>query len=134
MISIYSDKFCCDGDERLYNLVVGKWNDVRQKGKRLRDNGHVHDYKIEKNGALVQATVDGDNGRYLVQLYRMTFPMKKTLLWQCDCPWGRWAFKRQHTFIGRMCSHALAVMYETYGNDFKRNIQDKALVSADGIT
>lgn len=29
-----------------------------------------------------------------------------------NCGWGEWAFKRQHTYVGRMCSHAYATMLE----------------------
>ena len=35
------------------------------------------------------------------------------MTWSCTCPWGWWAWRRQHQYVGRTCSHALAVFYES---------------------
>lgn len=56
--------------------------------------------------------VRGDHDTYQVELYRQdpwTFAISQ---WACSCPWGDWAFKRQVTYVGRFCSHALASLYE----------------------
>lgn len=134
-MNVYSSRFCCEEDHKLYNITLGGWTDVRTKAKRLRDQGKIHDFNVDKDGALVTARVDGDNGTYDVKLYRTTYPMRKVLLWDCSCPWGKWAFKRQHTLIGRVCSHALAVQYQTYSGDYSKiqGEQSEPFASAEGL-
>lgn len=121
---------CCTDCLVISHVVLGKWRDVQQKAKRLRSEGKVKDVKA--TAFRTSASVDGDNGTYSVALYRLVPGSKKITTWDCTCPWGVWAFKRQHKYKGRTCSHALAVMYELYSSDYK-SLDDEGFATEDGI-
>jgi hypothetical protein len=90
------------------------WADVRKKAKRLLDDGNVQVRK--NNGRECVAVVLGDNGNYNTQVDRKNAHAQTVSYWNCGCPWGAWAYRRQRTFVGRMCSHALATYYAMQSN------------------
>ncbi len=96
-------------------LVLGKWGEVRSKAKRLRDDGAIQNFSYAQD--MITAKVKGDNGTYDVELYRQYPGSYAVTMYSCSCPWGEWAFKRQHTYVGRTCSHALAVLFEAQAED-----------------
>lgn len=106
------------------DLREAAWADVRNKAKRLRRDGHieVHDITPER----IYATVKGDNGTYDVMVKKGGefggFGRGQTVTdYSCSCQWGRWAFRRQYKFVGRMCSHALAAYHEMQSRYLKDN-------------
>ena len=68
---------------------------------------------------LTTAHVQGDNGIYQVELWRTDPNSHKIITWSCSCPWGHWAFRRQYQYVGRSCSHSLAVFYEARSRDYQ---------------
>lgn len=96
--------------ETKVSIKDAHWIDVRNKAKRLRNTGKVQLYILSKT--LINGHVIGDHGEYGVYLYRQSSSSLKISFWGCDCPWGQWAWKRQHTYIGRFCSHAYALLME----------------------
>ena len=89
------------------------WRDVQRKAKRLRTEGRVH---IKQNTPeIISATVQGDHGFYDCMIIRgnvFDLGNQSVTAWRCGCPWGRWAFKRRLTYVGRFCSHAYAAYQE----------------------
>lgn len=86
------------------------WSDVRNKAVALRKLGAVTILRLDPD--VVTAQVIGEHGLYNVALYRQDPNSHSLSSWECDCPWGEWAFKREHQYVGRMCSHAYAVLME----------------------
>ena len=102
------------------------WTDVRQKAMRLRREGKVHVFSADSNA--IYANVEGDNGQYEVMILTgNVYPNggfnggKKAIAnWKCGCKWGDWAFKRQRTFVGRLCSHGYATYLEMQAQHLNR--------------
>lgn len=94
------------------------WKDVRDKASRLRSTGSVFDLSYGED--IITAKVRGDSGTYDVELYRQNPTDKTVTFWSCSCPWGKWAFKRQETYVGRFCSHVLATYWEVQSQDVLR--------------
>jgi len=90
------------------------WTDVRRKAKRLLDDGSVQVRK--NNGREITAVVIGDHGNYNTQVDRKNAHGQTVSYWNCTCPWGAWAYRRQRTFVGRMCAHGLATYYAMQAN------------------
>lgn len=123
-----------DGDDTLHhrfadytNLLdtdeqfrTAAWSDVRKKAKRLRSEGKVQVNDISHN--RIYATVQGDHGTYDVMLAKSgALPTTQSVAdWTCSCDWGRWAFKRTMTYIGRLCSHAYAA-YQTMQSQYLKD-------------
>ena len=87
------------------------WKDVRAKAMRLKREGHVHVKDLAPT--RIMASVEGDHGTYDVQIIKAgsfggTGGAQSIANWHCACEWGRWAFRRKFTFVGRLCSHAYA--------------------------
>lgn len=93
-------------------LRTAAWADVRKKAVRLRRTGMV-DMEAANPSAIV-AMVTGDHGIYETIVIRGSVFTGSSAIteWSCSCPWGDWAFERQHTFVGRLCSHAYASLLE----------------------
>lgn len=94
------------------HVRTAAWADVRKKAIRLRRGGQV---QLEAaNPSAIVATVTGDHGIYDVAVLRGNILTGSSAIteWSCSCPWGDWAFERQHTFVGRLCSHAYAAYLE----------------------
>lgn len=94
------------------------WADVRQKALRLRHEGKVSVNEISPNA--IYATVEGDHNTYDVMLAK-SGSSQGIDDWACGCEWGRWAFKRQMTYVGRLCSHAYAAYQELQSQYLKDN-------------
>lgn len=96
------------------------WSDVRRKAMRLRREGKI---TIHDHGAgRIYATVEGDNGVYDTMIvkggsYGGLGGGQSVTDWTCSCEWGRWAFKRQMTYVGRLCSHGYATYLEMQSRD-----------------
>lgn len=103
-----------DSDEMIREAA---WMDVRKKAKRLWDDGSV-EIKTGDNREIF-ARVTGDTDRYDVEVHRKNAFGKGVTWWDCACEWGKWAYKRERTFVGRMCSHALAAYYAMQSNKAK---------------
>ena len=93
------------------------WADVRKKAVRLRKEGAVHVSYYEPK--QIQAMVTGDNGTYDTAVSRKNAFGNGVTYYDCSCPWGQWAFKRQYTYVGRFCSHGLAAYHEMQSLDNK---------------
>lgn len=98
--------------------VEAAWSDVQQKAARIRQNGGVRilsapDAKTG-NQNFVVADVNGDTNVYRTQL--MLVPGSASVaLWECGCAWAAYSWGRSgrwKKYEGRMCAHALAVLYE----------------------
>lgn len=95
--------------------VEAAWKDVVRKARRLRSSGAVN--ILQYDPVITSAQVQGDHGTYNVVIYRQLPGSKTVTMYDCDCGWGSWAFRRQVTFVGRMCSHALATYYQMQSMD-----------------
>ncbi len=88
------------------------WSDVRKKAKRIRQDG----------GVRVLSSLDGDmtaqvKGDHHVYQTRITSVPGRLAVgsWECGCPWAAYSWGRTgpwKKYEGRMCSHALAAVYE----------------------
>lgn len=110
------------------------WRDVASKAKRLRTEGKVKIHDIGHN--RIYATVEGDHGVYDVMLAKSgALGNSQTVAdWVCGCEWGRWAFKRTMTYVGRLCSHAYAAyqaMQSQYLKDNPEHFTKKNAASVD---
>ena len=99
------------------------WSDVRQKAQRLRREGRVH--VNDMGEGRIYATVEGDHGTYDTMIAKGGsmggFGGGQSITnWACSCDWGKWAFKRQMTYVGRLCSHGYAT-YLTMQSDYTKN-------------
>lgn len=94
------------------SLKESAWKDVRAKGVRLRNAGNVEPIGVTPES--IYAYVMGDNGVYETIVVRGAAMTGNHSIseWDCTCEWGKWAFKRQHTYVGRLCSHAYAAYLE----------------------
>ena len=96
------------------SVRTAAWKDVRAKAMRLKTSGAVHVKDIAPN--RIMASVDGDHGTYDVLILKDgSFGglgggtgSHAISNWHCGCEWGRWAFRRKFTYVGRLCSHAYA--------------------------
>lgn len=92
------------------SVRTAAWKDVRQKAMRLKTSGAVHVKDIAPN--RIMASVDGDHGTYDVLIYKASSNQftgsNQISNWHCACEWGKWAYRRKFTFVGRLCSHAYA--------------------------
>lgn len=88
------------------------WKDVRRKAVRLRNSGNVTPQEVTPRA--IYARVVGDHGTYDTIVVRggATIGAGGITEWSCDCEWGKHAFLRKHTYIGRLCSHAYAAYME----------------------
>lgn len=100
-------------------LFEAAWSDVRQKAQRLRHEGKVAVNELGSNA--IYATVEGDNGIYDVMLSKTGGQSVGD--WACSCEWGRWAFKRKFSYVGRLCSHAYAAYLHMQSDYMKNNPQ-----------
>ena len=85
------------------------WKDVRQKAMRLKREGKVKVKAILANA--IYTKVAGDNGNYECMIIKGGSYGKGAQTidqWDCTCPWGKWAFKRKISYVGRLCSHGYA--------------------------
>jgi hypothetical protein len=92
------------------SVRTAAWKDVRQKAMRLKTSGAVHVKDIAPS--RIMASVDGDHGTYDVTILKGAsiggLTANSISNWHCSCEWGRWAFRRKFTFVGRLCSHGYA--------------------------
>ncbi len=93
------------------------WEQVRAKANRLYREGHVEVEYVDPREIV--AKVKGDNGTYEVEVHRKNAFGKGITWFGCSCEWGKWAYQRQRTFIGRLCSHALSAYYAMQSADTK---------------
>lgn len=94
-------------------MRTAAWKDVRSKALRLRREGKVH--VKTANPEAIYASVEGDTGTYDTIIIRgNVFDLggQSVTQWSCDCGWGKWAFKRKISYVGRFCSHAYATYLE----------------------
>lgn len=104
------------------------WIDVQKKAVRLRTSGNIDVQDLTPRA--IHARVVGDHGTYDTVVVRggATVGSGSISEWACDCEWGRWAFVRKHTYVGRLCSHAYAAYMELQAKtrvDFNRELDKK---------
>ena len=95
-------------------IRTAAWKDVRKKAMRLKREGHVTVKDIAPT--RIMASVVGDHGTYDVLILKgASFgglnegnPGHSIANWHCGCEWGKWAFRRKFSYVGRLCSHAYA--------------------------
>lgn len=133
-----------DGDESLERFAAytdlidadpqmreAAWADVRAKAQRLRHEGAIDVADAGPN--RMYATVQGDNGVYDVMIYKAgNFGGNQSVLdWACSCDWGRWAFKRKFSYVGRLCSHAYATYLHMQSDHVKKHPIGKSAASVE---
>lgn len=99
-------------------LREAAWTDVRQKAQRLRREGRVH--VLHRGPGNIYANVEGDNGTYTTMIAK-TGNTQSIDKWACSCDWGRWAFQRKISYVGRLCSHGYASYLELQSDEHKGN-------------
>lgn len=99
-------------------IRTAAWRDVRSKALRLRREGKVHVKDISP--VQIYASVDGDSDTYETMIVKGAGAKGQSIAdWHCSCPWGRWAFKRQMSYVGRLCSHGYASFLEMESQHMK---------------
>ena len=93
------------------------WSDVREKAQRLRREGRVKVEHLTPNN--IYAKVDGDHGEYTVMIQKTGG--QSIDQWACSCDWGKWAYKRKISYVGRLCSHGYASYLEMQSANAKKN-------------
>ena len=83
--------------------VTSAWSDVQEKAKQLRAQMALN--VTRDDGDYIEATIRGSSGSYetYVQRHGSGSGNYAVTGWGCTCGWGQWAWKRQHTYVGRMC-------------------------------
>lgn len=106
-------------------MSTSSWEDVREKAKRLRAEMAIN--VTRDDGDYIEADVQGESGTYqtYIQRHGQTSGNYTVTGWGCTCGWGQWAWKRQHTYVGRMCSHALALYLEMQSLEYKKNVSQR---------
>lgn len=99
-------------------LREAAWTDVRRKAQRLRREGRVH--VLHRGPGNIYTSVDGDNGVYTTMVHK-TGNTQSIDKWACSCDWGKWAFQRKVSYVGRLCSHGYASYLELQSDDHKGN-------------
>lgn len=100
-------------------IRTAAWKDVRTKALRLRREGRVHVKDLGPN--RIYANVEGDSDTYETMILKGAGNDQSISDWHCSCPWGRWAFKRQMSYVGRLCSHGYASYLEMESQQMKAN-------------
>jgi hypothetical protein len=95
------------------------WRDVRSKAMRLRQEGAVHVQDIGPD--RIYAMVDGDNGQYETMIAKTGGLDQSISNWSCTCDWGKHAFTREATYVGRLCSHGYAAYLEMQSQHIRQN-------------
>lgn len=105
--------------ESLLELVktakkTAAWADVAAKAKKLKDSGKV---RLVRNGYnTIVAEVEGDTGKYQVEIDRLDPKSRAITGWTCQCDWAQYAFGRTRKwkkYEGRLCSHAMAAFWQS---------------------
>ena len=99
-------------------LRESAWTDVRRKAQRLRREGRVH--VLHRGPGNIYANVEGDTGTYTTMIAK-TGNTQSIDKWACSCEWGRWAFQRKISYVGRLCSHGYASYLELQSDEHKGN-------------
>lgn len=92
--------------------TVSKWRDVQQKAKRIAQSGGVRIVAVA--GDTITADVKGDSAVYQTGITRVP-GTRQVALWSCGCPWSTYSWGRSgrwKKYEGRMCAHALALVYK----------------------
>jgi 2'-5' RNA ligase len=93
------------------------WKDVQTKATRIRGEGHVR--IVSATSGYVTAEVRGDTNIYQCTVMR-TPGSKAASMWECGCAWSNYSWARSgrwKKYEGRMCSHALATLYEAQARE-----------------
>ncbi len=116
-----------------FHFTAG-WRDIQSKAKRIRTEGGVRIIGAPGKGPgsdslYIQAEVKGDTALYQTTLMRT--PGGRTVAtWECGCAWAAYSWGRSgrwKKYEGRMCSHALATVYEAQAQEmFGGTIKEKA--------
>ena len=101
------------------DIRTAAWRDVRSKALRLRREGRVHVKDLAPD--RIYANVQGDSDTYETMILKGGGNGQSISDWHCSCPWGRWAFKRQMSYVGRLCSHGYASYLEMESQQMKAN-------------
>lgn len=99
-------------------LREAAWADVRAKAQRLRREGRVH--VLQRGPGTIYTNVDGDHGTYTTMIAK-TGNTQSIDKWACSCDWGKWAFQRKISYVGRLCSHGYASYLELQSDHHKGN-------------
>lgn len=107
------------------------WSDVRKKAKRIRQEGGVR--VLSSMSGDMTAQVKGDHHVYQTRV--STVPGRFAVgSWECGCPWAAYSWGRTgpwKKYEGRMCSHALACVYEAQSRGmFGKEITEDAVAPA----
>lgn len=107
------------------------WDQVRAKAKRIRQGGGVRVLSSQSGDMVAQ--VKGDHHVYQTRV--STVPERYVVgSWECGCPWAAYSWGRTgpwKKFEGRMCSHALACVYEAQSRGmFGKDIHEDAVAPA----
>jgi hypothetical protein len=98
---------------------------VQAKAVRIRKEGGVR--IISSSPAIVVAEVRGDQGVYQTEIQYVP-GHHQVALWTCGCPWSSYSWGRTgrwKKYEGRVCSHTLALIYETQSRGmFGREVKE----------
>lgn len=93
------------------------WKDVQSKATRIRNEGHVR--VVSATGGYITSEVRGDSNIYQCTIMRAP-GSKAAAMWECGCAWSNYSWARSgrwKKYEGRMCSHALATLYEAQARE-----------------
>ena len=108
------------------------WADVRAKASEIRSAGGGRIVSVSgdmASGRVVTGEIRGSSSVYETSI--TSEPGRQSVaMWSCGCPWAAYSWGRSgrwKKYEGRMCSHALALTYETQARGmFGRNVIEDA--------
>ncbi len=100
---------------------IASWAEVRDRAVNTRRNDGVRIMSMTESKAVGQVRSSSTPGR--VYQTELTFApgTRQVALWSCSCPWNTYSWGRSGPWAkyeGRMCNHALAMMYEVQSGEF----------------
>jgi hypothetical protein len=108
---------------------LATWKDVRAKAKRIRTEGGVR--IVSASPLFLVGEVEGSTNLYETSIEYVP-GTKQAALWTCGCAWANYSWGRSgrwKRYEGRMCSHALALLYEGQARGmFGKEVREDAVM------
>jgi len=135
-----TQKIAAAEDEFAWHYTAA-WKDVRNKASEIKRAGRVRVLAVNmQDDGLHPDTFYGQVGSTTGTVYNtgLTFVPGswKVAAWECDCKWAQYAWGRTRQWIkyeGRMCAHALALVFEMQSRGLKGMPDDEDEIAPDWV-
>ena len=117
--SYVTDKIAAKDDDSFAWHYTAAWADVQDKAIDIARGGKVRVLSVQMYDELHPETFYGQVASPTGEVYDTGLQFVpgswKVAFWECTCKWAQYAWGRTRQWVkfeGRMCSHALALVYE----------------------